>query len=85
MINRISASVLAALLSLSGHAVAAEPQNTGQHSPPFPDHTAIPEIIGTPIRESPTELKEPRVPMPVPAPALFDLPSAPSGTALRTE
>jgi hypothetical protein len=86
MINRISASVLAVLLSLSGHAVAAEPQNTGQQSAPFPDHTAIPEIIGTPIRESATELLQgPRVPMPVPAPALFDLPSAPSRAAPRTE
>ena len=52
VINRISGSVLAVLLSLSGHAVAAERQNTGQQSAPFPDHTAIPEIIGTPIRES---------------------------------
>jgi hypothetical protein len=85
VINRISASVLAAFLSLSGPAVAAEPQNTGQQSAPFPDHTAIPEIIGTPIRESATDLQGPRVPMPVPAPALFDLPSAPSRTVPRTE
>jgi hypothetical protein len=85
MITRIAAFVLAALLSLSGHAVAAEAQNTGQQSAPFPDHTAIPEIIGTPIRESPTELQGPRVLMPVPAPALFDLPSAPSRTAGQTE
>jgi hypothetical protein len=85
MITRIAASVLAALLSFAGHAVAAEPQNTGQQSAPFPDHTAIPEIIGTPIRESAQELRGPRVPMPVPAPALFDLPSAPSGAARLTE
>ena len=76
MINRISGSVLAVLLSLSAHAVAAERQNTGQQSAPFPHHTAIPEIIGTPIRESAMELKGPRVPMHVPAPAL-ELRSAP--------
>jgi hypothetical protein len=84
VINRISGSVLAVVLSLSGHAVAAERQNKGQQSAPFPDHTAIPEIIGTPIRESATELQGPRVPMPRPAPAL-ELRSAPFRAAPRTE
>jgi hypothetical protein len=84
VINRISGSVLAVLLSFSGHAVAAERQNTGQQSTPFPDHTAIPEIIGTPIRESATEMQGPRVPMPLPAPAL-ELRSAPFRGAPRTK
>jgi len=78
VINRISACVLATLLSLSGHALAAEPQNTTQQSSPFPDHTAIPEIIGTPIRERPQELQGSRVPMPVPAPGREASPPAPS-------
>ena len=61
----------AVFLGLAAHARAAEPVEK-QWSALFPDHTAIPEKIGAPIRERFSEsdtMRPPGVQMPVPAPS----------------
>jgi hypothetical protein len=64
-------------LGLATHAVAGELAEK-QWSVLFPDHTAIPERFGVPIRErfeASENMRLPEVPMPVPAPGRDMAPS----------
>jgi hypothetical protein len=67
----IAACAVVIFLGLATHATAAEVVEK-QWSALFPDHTAIPEKFGTPIRERFSEsdtMRAPGVQVPVPAPS----------------
>jgi hypothetical protein len=73
----IAACAVVIFAGFAGHAVAAE-LAVKQWSVLFPEHIAIPDKFGTPIRERFGEsdaTRPPEVPMPVPAPARKVLPS----------
>ena len=76
--KKIAACVVVVMfLGLANHAIAAELVEK-QWSALFPDHTAIPEKFGTPIRERLSEsdtMRPPGVQMPVPAPGRKVAPS----------
>jgi hypothetical protein len=68
--KKIAACAVVIFLGLVTHAIAAEPVE-GQWSALFPDHTAIPEKFGAPIRERFSEsdtMRSPEVQVPVPTP-----------------
>ena len=68
--KKIAASAVVIFLGLATHAIAAELVEK-QWSALFPDHRAIPEKFGAPIRERFSEsdtIRPPGVQMPVPDP-----------------
>ena len=69
MNQMLSTSAVVVFVGLASPAVAAE-RVQAQQSASFPNHTAIPEKFGTPIRERFDEMEDLRreVPMPIPAP-----------------
>jgi hypothetical protein len=75
--QRIAACAVVIFLSLATHAISAELVEK-QWSALFPDHTAIPEKFGAPIRQRFSEsdtMRPPEVQMPVPAPGSKVAPS----------
>jgi hypothetical protein len=71
MNQMLSACAVVVFVGLASPAVAAE-RVQAQQSASFPNHTAIPEKFGAPIRERFDELEDQLrrrdVPMPIPAP-----------------
>ena len=75
--KKIAACAVVIFAGFAGHAVAAE-LAVKQWSVLFPEHIAIPEKFGMPIRErfgDSDATRPPEVPMPVPAPARKMLPN----------
>jgi hypothetical protein len=69
VLKKIAVCAVVIFLGLASHAIAAELVEK-QWSALFPDHIAIPEKFGTPIRERFSEsdtMRPPGVQMPVPA------------------
>jgi len=76
VVKKNVAYVAVIFLGLATHAIAGVAEK--QWSVSFPDHTAIPESFGVPIRErfeASENMRLPEVPMPVPAPGRDMAPS----------